>query len=181
MKDYVFIRDEAVEKMRAAFPASAKIHIAAHPGNFTEQTIKQAAMKTPAILTSLVKTADGEANSISFVSWVLYRASAADKLYDGALRIVSALIPVIREMDFDLAIKNTNIEAECLYSGSLDAINITLWAVKWELKLVDYFANGEGKTLAEALAVLESFDGYDGTMEIGSAAIGDNVNLEEEN
>jgi len=90
------------------------------------------------VLTSLVKAADGMyANSLTFVSWVLHRASSEDRLYDGALKIISALIPVIRNADFDAYIKDTAIEAECLYTGALDAINVTMWAVKWELVLGD--------------------------------------------
>jgi hypothetical protein len=89
-----------------------------------------------------VKASDGDRNTITFVSWVLYRAGNADKLYDGALKIASALIPIIRKADFDLVIKDANIEAERLYSGTLDAINITLWAVKWELVLGDKAVGG---------------------------------------
>jgi hypothetical protein len=132
--------------------------IDAHPGLFTEQSIRKDAQRTPAILTSLVRAADGDRNTITFISWVLYRATSADKLYDGALQIVSALIPVIRKADFDLAIKDTNIEAECLYSGTLDAINITLWAVKWELVLGDHALRDTG-----SLEDLEYFEGSEGT------------------
>jgi hypothetical protein len=132
--------------------------IEAHPGIFTEQTIKQDAQRTPAILTSLARAADGERNTITFVSWVLYRATSIDRLYDGALQIVSALIPVMRKADFSLAIKDTNIEAECLYSGTLNAINLTLWAVKWELALGDYAIQDTG-----SLDDLDYFEGSEGT------------------
>ena len=149
MKSYLTIRDAAVEQIKSGFLKNPEIHIAAHPGYFTEKTIQQAAQKTPAILTSLVKAADGQRNTVTFVSWILCRASGEDKLYDNALRIVSALIPVIRKADFDLVIKDTNIETECLYSGALDAINITLWAVKWELMLGDYALKEEGGSLSD--------------------------------
>ncbi|MDR0583599.1 MAG: hypothetical protein LBG57_04530 [Treponema sp.] len=175
MSGYLTIRDEAVEQIKAGFAKNPEIHIAAHPGWFTEKTIQQAAQKTPAILTSMVKARDGERNTITFVSWILYRASNADKLYDGVLKIVSALIPAIRKADFDLVIKDTNIEAECLFSGALDAINITLWAVKWELVLErPAFAES-----LEALAALETFEGYDGTTTIGTGEIYDHVNMED--
>jgi hypothetical protein len=184
MSGYLTIRNAAVEQIRAGMlPLFPDMTVASHPGFFTEQTIKRDAQKTPAILTSLVKAADGkpagsiprERNSITFVSWVLYRANSADKLYDGALQIVSALIPVIRKADFDLVIKDTNIEAECLYSGALDAINITLWAVKWELVLGAYALDGPG----ESLAGLEKFDGYDGTAVIGTGEVYDHTNMED--
>jgi len=134
---YLKIRDEAVkqikEGMQKTFP---KITVEAHPGAFTETSIRQSARRTPAILTSLVKAVDGtRANGITFVSWVLYRASGGDRLHDGAMKIVSELIAVIRNADFDLDIKETVAEAECLYSGTLDAMNVTMWAVRWELVL----------------------------------------------
>jgi hypothetical protein len=175
MSDYVTIRDAAVEQIKAGFANNPEIHVAAHPGYFTEKTIQQAAQRTPAILTSLVKTADGERKTITFVSWVLYRATSADKLYDGALKIVSALTPVIRKADFDLVIKDTNIEAECLYSGTLDAINITLWAVKWELVLGDHALRGEGESLSD----LEQVGGYDGTTVVEAVEIHDHTNMED--
>jgi hypothetical protein len=156
---YLAIRDAAVEQIKTGIlPLYPKMTVGAHPGLFTEQSIKRDAQRTPAILTSLVQAADGERNRITFISWVLYRATSTDTLYDGALHIISALIPVIRKADFDLAIKDTNIEAECLYSGALDAINITLWAVKWELVLGDYAIKDTG-----SLADLEYFEGSEGT------------------
>jgi hypothetical protein len=174
MSGYLTIRDKAVEQIKAGFTKNPEIHIAAHPGFFTELSIKRDAQKTPAILTSLVKAADGEHNNIIFVSWVLYRAGSADKLYDGALNIVSALIPVIRKADFDLVIKDTSIEAECLYSGTLDAVNITLWAVRWELRLGDYAIKD-----ISSLGDLEQIEGYDGTTSVGTETIDDHTNMED--
>jgi hypothetical protein len=160
---YLTIRDKAVEQIKAGIlPLYPKMTIEAHPGFFTEQSVRKDAQRTPAILTSLVKAADGDRNTVTFISWVLYRAGSADRLYDGALKIISALIPVIRKADFDLVIKDTNIEAECLYSGTLDAINLTLWAVKWDLILGEYAIQDIG-----SLADLEYFEGCEGTNIVG--------------
>jgi hypothetical protein len=173
---YLTIRDKAVEQIKTGIlPLYPKMTIEAHPGLFTEQSIKRDAQRTPAILTSLIKFADGERNTVTFVSWVLYRASSTDKLYDGVLQIVSALIPVIRKADFDLVIKDTNIEAECLYSGTLDAVNITLWAVKWELVLGNHAVRGEGESLSD----LEQVGGYDGTTVVGTDETHDHTNMED--
>jgi hypothetical protein len=103
----------------------------------------------------------------------LYRASSEDKLYDGALKIKSALSLVIRKADFDLAIKDTVIETECLYSGTLDAINITLWAVKWELVL------GERAFKHGSLEGLDEIEGFDGTAWAGAVEINDHVIMED--
>jgi hypothetical protein len=74
MSDYLTIRDQAVEWIRTGILALyPKMTVEAHPGFFTEQSIKKDAQRTPAIPTSLVKASDGERNTITFVSWVLYR------------------------------------------------------------------------------------------------------------
>jgi len=155
--NYLVIRDEAVRQIQAGIISLyPKMRVEAHGGTFTEQSIKQNAQRTPAILTSLVKAADGtQNNSITFVSWVLYRASSEDKLYDGALKIVSALTSVIQKADFDLDIKDTVINAECLYSGTLDAMAVTMWAVKWELLLG---SRAFSHRSLEELGELENFD-----------------------
>ncbi|MDR1575713.1 MAG: DUF1834 family protein [Treponema sp.] len=172
MSGYLTIRDAAVEQIKAGIlPLYPKMTIEAHPGLFTAESIKRDAQRTPAILTSLVKFTDGAQNSITFVSWVLYRASSADKLYDGALKIVSALIPVIRKVDFDLVIKDTNIESECLFSGTLDAMNITMWAVKWELVLKDH--------AVKDTEPFDEFEYFEGTMEVGTIEIDDHTNMED--
>ena len=160
---YLKVRELAVQQIKdGMLPIYPKMRIEAHPGAFTEQTIKQEAQRTPAILTSLLRAADGVySNSITFVSWVLYRASNSDKLYDGALKIISALIPVIRNANFDLAIKDVPIEAECLYSGALDAIAVTLWAVKWELVL------GERAFIHGSLEGIEQIESFHGTATVG--------------
>ena len=164
---YLKVRDEAVRQIKEGLlPLCPKMRIEAHPGAFTEQTIKQEAQRTPAILTSLVKAADGVySNSVTFVSWVLYRASSEDLLYDGALKILSALIPVIGNAHFDLAIKDVPIEAECLYSGALDAMAVTLWAVKWELVL------GERAFIHGSLEDLDQIESFDGTTNVGTAEV----------
>jgi hypothetical protein len=172
MNSYLAIRDAAVEQIKAGIqPLYPKMAVEPHPGIFTEQSIKRDAQRTPAILTSLVKFADGERNRIIFISWVLYRANFEDKLYDGALQIVSALTTVIRKADFDLVIKDTNIEAECLFSGALDQINITLWAVKWELVLGDHALRE-----TEPQDELEYFDG---TTIVGTEQIDDHTTMED--
>jgi len=170
---YLAIRDGAVARIRAGMlPLFPGMRIEPHPGAFTEQTIKQAAQRTPAVLTSLVRAADGtHANSITFVSWVLYRASNEDRLYDGALKIVSALIPVIRGADFALDIKDTTADAECLYSGSLDAMAVTLWAVRREMVLG---SRALPQPSAEGLGDIEGFDGS-----IAVGAVQTETNMEE--
>jgi len=160
---YLAARDSAVEQIRAGMlPLFPKMTVEAHPGVFTEQTLRRDAQRAPAVLTSLVRAADGTyANSLTFVSWVLHRASSEDRLYDGALKIISALIPVIRKADFNVYIKDTAIEAECLYTGALDAINVTMWAVKWELVL------GDRAFIREIPGDLGDLDSVHGTAIVG--------------
>jgi hypothetical protein len=172
----VDIRDEAISQIKAAFAKEKSLHIDAHPGQFTESEIKQAAQRTPAILTSLVRV---EKDKVHFVNWVLYRASTKDLLYNGAVKLVSALMPVIRNLDAEWSIDEAqDIVADCLFSGSLDAINITLWAVHWTWQVREsVFDGSEGGIL---FADLENFEGYDSDTVIGEQHIDDSVNLEAE-
>jgi hypothetical protein len=173
--NFIDIRDEAVSQIKAAFAENKKLHIAAHPGQFNEAEIKRLANQTPAVLTSLLRYAD-EGHAVDFVSWTLYRANSQDRLYDGALKIVSALIPAIRELDADWSLGGgERIEAECLYSGTLDQINVTLWAVKWKWH-IDENCLGPGKG-GMSLSDLDYFEGYDATHTIGDAVAKDNVNF----
>jgi hypothetical protein len=185
IKSFVDIRDSAVAQIKAAFSGNKKIHIAAHPGRFNEPEIKRLANQTPAILTSFMRYSD-EDHTIRFVSWILYRADSKDRLYDGSLKIVGALIPVIREIDAEWSIGGgTEIDAECLYSGSLDQINITLWGVRWNWKIREpLLAGGEGGNPVDDdldYFELDYFEGYDAAHKIGSAAAEDIVNLEVSN
>jgi len=181
MSGYKEIRDMAVERIKARFAADKRIHVAAHPGTFDAEEIRRLATQTPAILSSLVRVSDQDVQDESwceFVSWVLYRADNLDRLYDGALDIVSALIPVIRNMDAAWSIGGgTGIQAECLYSGSLDRINITLWAVRWRWQ-VRAVADEGAIPLPEDL---DYFEGYDATHEVGTQETNDEVHLEVSN
>jgi hypothetical protein len=174
------MRDEVVSQLKTAFAGNTVLckNIAAHPGQFSEADIRQAAQRTPAILTSLVRVVK-DTNTVEFVNWVLYRANSKDALYDGASKIVSALIPVIGDLDAEWSIDIPSaVAADCLFSGALDAINITLWAVHWKWRVREsVFENGEGGVL---LADLENFEGYEGDTVIGGQHTKDSVNLEAE-
>jgi hypothetical protein len=170
------VRDDAISQIKTAFAENKKLHIAAHPGRFDEAEIKRLANQTPAVLTSFMRYTD-ENHTVDFVSWVLYRADGKDRLYDGALKIVSALIPVIGNLDAEWSIgSGKNIEAECLYSGSLDQINITLWGIRWKWHISELMSDNSKGGIA--IPDLEYFEGYEATHNIGNAVAQDNVNLE---
>ena len=181
---YLDIRDSVVAQIKEQFAGQKQIHVAAHPGTFNEEEIRRLVTRTPAILTSLMRISDRDVNDESFcdfVNWVLYRANNQDTLYDGALKIVSALIPVIRNLDAGWSIDGgRGIEAECLYSGSLDKINITLWAVKWRWQVRGAVFDGEeGAILLPD--DLDWFEGYDAGTIVDRQEINDEVHLEVDN
>jgi hypothetical protein len=182
VKTYIDVRNEAIVQIKAAFTdtdGKCPVNIEAHPGRFDEAEVRRLAQRTPAILTSLMAI-DDEKNEIEFVTWALARSQGKDKLYDAALGMVSALIPVIRGLDADYCIDAPHdIEAECLYSGSLDAINVTMWAVRWSWQLRrSIFENGEGGLL---VFDLDWFEGCDSTTVVGSSEINDTINVEVDN
>jgi hypothetical protein len=178
MITYKEIRDSAVEPIKERFSEEKRIHITTHPGTFDGEEIRRLATQTPAILTSLIRISDQDVQDESwcdFVSWILYRADNQDRLYDGALKILSSLIPVIRNLDTGWSIgSGTDIQAECLYSGSLDRINITLWAVRWRWQVRGM--SGDGEILLPE--DLDYFEGYNADHEVGSQHVQDEVHLE---
>ncbi|MDR1316543.1 MAG: hypothetical protein LBK13_06680 [Spirochaetales bacterium] len=178
---YLDMRNSAASQIKEAFAARRGLRAAAHPGNFDAEEIRRLVTRTPAILTALMKIADRDANDeswLDFVSWVVYRANNQDTLYDGAIKIVSALIPVIRNLDAPwCAGGGSGIEASSLYAGALDKINITLWAVRWRWQVRGaVLEGGEGGILLPDS--LEYFEGYEASHTVGQRDIQDSVDLE---
>lgn len=181
--NYLDIRNEAVRLIQDGFPKSKykNLKVAAHAGRFTEAEIRRLANQTPAILTSLmdIKDCEGTDNSeCRFVSWVLVRASNADKIYDDGLKLVSLLTPVIRNIPNGSVYAGTDvagIEAENLYTGTLDSINISMWAVSWTWKVrATQIPDGDIALDDE----LEIFEGADGTLDIEKRAVGSKADME---
>ena len=175
---YLDIRDAVVKQLQAAFAHDKRITISSHPGNFDEAEIRRLMQKTPAVITSLAHIRDEDVEDdcfIEFVSWVLYRADNQDRLYNGALSLVSAVVGAIKRVLLPVSFGGgRSINAECLYSGSLDKINATLWAVRW--KLHARAVNDGG-----VIVLPDDFDwfkGYDAHLTVGKQTACDAVNLE---
>lgn len=175
---YLDVKNNVIEQIQAAFKSDKRVTVKNHAGNFDEAEVRRLMQSTPAILTSLVEINDeDEADEcyIEFVSWVLYRADNRDKLYDGALALVSALVGVIKNIDNPVSFGGgKKIRAECLYTGSLDKINATLWAVRW--RLYARAVNDEG--VIPLPHELDWFKGYEATLKVGNQKADDSVNLE---
>lgn len=180
---YLDIRDEAIKQIRETL-ANPKIYIDAHPGDFDEKEIRRLAVRTPAILTSIVRISDDDSADeswIDFATWILYRANNQDKLYDGAVRMVSAIIPIIRGLNAEWSYDGaTKIIAECLYTSSLDGLNITLWGVRWRWPVRGAVITpefpGEGGILLPD--DLDYFEGYEADTLVGDQLVKDSVDLE---
>ena len=176
-KTYLDIRNSVVEQIQAAFANDKRVKVAAHPGNFDEGEIRRLMQTTPAILTSLVGINDEDVADecyIDFVSWVLYRADNKDRLYDGALILISALVGAIKNINEPAFYGGgTKINAQCLYTGSLDKINSTLWAVRWRLQTRAVTDGGITRYYD-----LEWFKGYDASLAVGTQKARDIVNFD---
>ncbi len=175
---YLDIRNDMVKQLKAAFAADKRISVSAHPGNFDESELRRLMQSTPAILTSLAEVSDADESDecyIDFVSWVLYRADNRDRLYDGALALVSALVGAIKSIESPSSFGGgKKIRAECLYTGSLDKINATLWAVRW--RVLARAVNDDGVIVLPD--DLDWFKGYEATLKVGNQKADDSVNLE---
>ena len=175
---YLDIRDAVVKQLHAAFAHDKRITVSSHPGNFDEAEIRRLMQKTPAVITSLAHIRDEDVEDdcfIEFVSWVLYRADNQDRLYNGALSLVSAVVGAIKRVLLPVSFGGgRSINAECLYSGSLDKINATLWAVRWKLHARAVHYNG----VLVLPDDLDWFKGYDAHLTVGKQTACDTVNLE---
>lgn len=68
-----------------------------------------------------------------------------------------------------------DIEAENLYTGTLDSINISMWAVSWTWKVrATQIPDGDIALDDE----LEIFEGADGTLDIEERAVGSKADME---
>jgi len=171
----VDLRDTAVNHIKNTFTEKG-FHIASHPGRFTVSDIKEAAQRTPAILTSILRARESD-DSVEFASFILYRATNVDRLYNGALSIASKLIATLKALDHNYSLNiPEEISAECLFSGSLEQINITLWAVSWSWHLQPHTLAGELGSLDD----LDFFNGFDAVHNVGSSAVNDSVNIQAE-
>ena len=69
----------------------------------------------------------------------------------------------------------TDIEAENLYTGTLDSINISMWAVSWTWSVrAMQLDDGTFATDDE----LEMFEGADGTLGVEERAVGSKADME---
>lgn len=166
MMTYLKMRDAAVkiigDKLSKVKP---KVFVSSHAGKFTEDDIRRCVQRSPSVLTTIMKIADagdGTDNSECYMtSWVLYRADNRDRLYDGGLLLVSMLIPILKSIDVEGSYEVSDIDAENLFTGTLDKINVTLWAVSWKWK-VRAAVLPEGEILFDG--ELEMFRGADGAL-----------------
>lgn len=181
---YVGVRDEAVAQMRAAFPQSVTVD--AHPGRFNEAEIKRLYTSAPAILTALMQIRpsddDDGSQELEFVTWVLARASNRDRLYDAGLRLVSALIPWLKDnLDAAWSVGAANdVAARNLYSASTGQINVSLWAVSWKWTVNGSVVAGDPDDIIGEIPNVEDldqFEGYEAIHTIGTDEVPDTVNL----
>lgn len=177
---YLDVRNEAVRIIKNSFQ-NKKINVEPHAGRFSEAEIRRLVTKAPAILTSLMGFKDGNGTDNSeyyFISWVLVRSNNKDKIYDSGLLLTSLLTPVIASIPNSSVYNGTDvtdITGENLYTGTLDNINISMWAVSWTWKArATQLPDGEIPLDDE----LEMFEGADGTLDVEERAVGSITNME---
>ncbi|MGL4987394.1 MAG: hypothetical protein ACRC5H_09710 [Treponemataceae bacterium] len=174
------VRQSVIDTLKSRIKTKG-VTIEAHAGIFSEEEIKALSIKTPAILTSLVSIKDSDADEtyINFVQWIITKATNTDRLYNNALLLTSAVIPVLRELEADWAFGGgQKISAECLYSGSINKMGVTLWAVSWQWKVRGtILENGESGEIPLP-DILEDFEGYEATHQQGGATAFDDIDLQ---
>ena len=184
---YKDIRNHAVDYLARCFALRKGLVVEAHPGRFDEAEIRRLVQRAPAILTSfmgLEEEGETDEQTLRFVTWVLVRADARDKLFDDALVLLSVLVPLLRGIDADWSHGGAKkIDAQNLYTSQGATINVGLWAVSWTwpvrgsvaLTQVSEEAIADGGILLPS--TFDDFQGYDAALEVGTQAADDSVDL----
>ena len=164
------IRDTAVSALQEVFADNKKLMVDAHPGVFDLEELKRIAVKAPAILTSLMDV-DWDDSILKFSSFLIVRASTQDKLFDSTLKILSSLLPALKELDADWSVGGgEKIEAKNLYSASSGALNVSLWTVSWQWTVREGIIGGI--LLPDDL---EDFEGYDAEHKVGDQSVSEEI------
>ncbi len=182
---YAEVRDYAVSYLKTVFAKRPELHHASHPGRFDVEEVKRLLQKTPSIHTALMRVKnvsgdDGDEQTVELVTWILHRATNKDRLADDILRLLAALVPALREINAPWSIGGAKeVEATNLYSGSLDKINVALWAVSWTWKLQAPVLDATVDEIGGIIDAsdLEPFEGYDALLEAGTDEVEDTVDL----
>lgn len=192
MSDFTFVtykdvRNYAVDYLARCFASRKGLVVEAHPGRFDEAEIRRLVQRAPAILTSLMgleEEDETDVQTLKFVTWVLVRADARDKLFDDALVLLSVLVPLLRGIDADWSHGGAaTVEAQNLYTSQGASINVALWAVSWTWPIRGSVALNQisEDTIADGGIILPStfdeFAGYDAVLEVGTEAAEDSVTL----
>lgn len=192
MSDFAFvsykdIRNYAVDYLARCFASRKSLVVEAHPGRFDEAEIRRLFQRAPAILTGLMgveEKDETDVQTLKFVTWVLVRADARDKLFDDALVLLSVLVPLLRGIDAPWSHGGASaVEAANLYTSQGASINVALWAVSWTWPIRGSVALNQisEETIADGGILLpttfDDFTGYDAVLEVGPGTAEDSVNL----
>ena len=168
----------AVYHIRAGVPQHVRVEETV--GQYDVSDIKREFNRAPAILTAMMTARKSNSENddvVQFVSWVLARATNADKLASNGLALVSLLMPRLTEFAPDWSVDGVrDKESRNLYGYTLGSINVSLWAVTWSIPLrASTWSLEEGGILLPT--ELEPFLGYDAIHEVGETTIDDTIDL----
>jgi hypothetical protein len=165
MVSYKAMRDAVTTALSDAFKAvRAKVTVESGPGLFSEESIRLLSQRAPALVTSLMRVRPADAPTdqvLEMVTWVVVRGDSADRLFDQALVLMSLLVPTLRDLDAPWSIGGAEgIDATNRYTTTGAAINLSLWAVKWNWTVRAFqIGDAEGGVLTpDELALFEGAD-----------------------
>lgn len=166
--NYVAVRNFPVVYLQTVFSPRPELQHAAHQGAFDAEEIKRLVQRTPSLHTALMRVRDfsgndGDEQRADFVTWILHRATNKDLLANDILKILTVLLPALRDMDAPWATGGAvDIDARNLYTGALEKINVALWAVSWSWKLrASVFVPDSGEGGIIDASGLDPFVGYE--------------------
>lgn len=178
MKTYLDVKRNVIDQIKTHFEKQkVKIEVCGSAGSFDESAARRLFLRTPSVhvaLTSISDSAQSDVSSVGFVCYIVVSSSQTDRLYDNAILLTGSLMAAVKNLEFgSFGYEANDIKADCLYSGSMEKMNVCLWALDFKAKLRGVSAEGG---ISDSLD-LENFEGYDATHNVGDEKVNDEVNL----
>ncbi len=128
LKDIVQILAKAY-----AYPGEGpRIHSDSHLGRVGDRDIRNLAVRTPCLLTTIQGASPQELDIATFVLTRGHNLDRSGRMLD----IINILLKCLQTLDRPWTLDSPDpIRATSLYSGSLGDINANLWAVTWQVRI----------------------------------------------
>lgn len=114
-----------------------EVALVKHHGEFGEKEIKAYLVKAPCVILAPLGLPDMKPMgpnvfaTVQYAAFILTRSKPELERGDAAMAIAEVIATFLPYEGFGLARKPADVEAANLYSGTIDQMGMSLWAVRW--------------------------------------------------